>query len=1184
MSEISDQEIDLEAMLFEAASSEPCPSNIVSQLIQAVSDDAAREELADGLAMDVMAACTSLPAASRIQEVLINAIVVEARLSHSSCETFPNEILVILCETLSNLLTSFHELLHASQDIFHDSIMGSFVQSFSDLIVEGFLTVARLPEKYDDVAQGVSLPAILYAHQVHLLECASTDDAVIQGQIIRIYAACLNGEVTCANDIALWESSRSVVEILTQVQFHAHIAPAMNDTLVNMTTTTQASEFLQTCCVFITLLTHCGKGSYLERSIDETGIVSIMVDTSMELLIEMVPSSEEVASIVSELLCAIVRACPKRGLLVVANALIDALSVDGTMIGNPHECHSFLLRVTQCLEKVANVGLQVEDRGVNDEKWCEVSFRVIALLKCMGGDMVKLALGLWEEIYIISGGEASHITPLHSSSSAFGDTIIHTVMTKPIKRGSDDGTIDSIEEKIASKQRKEARKTEAAEPIADMSNTTTTSSNGRQQPREPAQEIDALERRIIAKLSGGTASSNVNVKSKPNDEAVSKTAFRSSTKSTDSDNVPGIKHVASNNSFNARLTSKQQGATGMTTDTSNSKASLRQSSNSYHSDSIEKSQHSTFSNASSREKAAGLDNLDSRINAKLSSGMGEARGSKENIQEMLRDAAKYPLSGTQYVPLQDEVAEDEEDGYGVADHQYLKRASAIPPYSPTSSSSERQSGDVKIPQTLEDRIRLKMAGQEGGNESKDRSTHAVTNERQESVASSINTEARINLKIQKSRSDIQDGGVVGNGNNDVEERIRRKTGQNVHERGDVGNGNADVEERIRRKTGQAGSPNSSTPNVSENERIRKKVNGGQHADDDDNDSGLIELDDRIATKLNPKAQAQEDYTNEPTVLEESSEVYDMANIFNSSRRVQTASNLPSTEMVGLLMEMGDEEPVMNANVSVAHVTVEPARESYLDSANEFNLLESQPNSSSRSGKTPTVEDDTVAVAMAIEDGDSDDFNEAVSYDPAQKTRINKKIQRWTGVSFLAGIVVAIILGVLLSRKKLKENEEVFTDAPSLAPTGATHGEISLLIRDEFGPDESYDDKNTAYGKAFDWITHDVFALATVEANGSFQLQTRRKEEVVVNDIYQRFLCGLLYFEMWGEAWVNCSATEKVAEGNVTDAVSSETCSYLDREYQLVEGKSKWLSPVGICAWAGITCNNNKRVVELDLSK
>ena len=293
-----------------------------------------------------------------------------------------------------------------------------------------------------------------------------------------------------------------------------------------------------------------------------------------------------------------------------------------------------------------------------------------------------------------------------------------------------------------------------------------------------------------------------------------------------------------------------------------------------------------------------------------------------------------------------------------------------------------------------------------------------------------------------------------------------------------------------------------------------------------------------------------------------------------SNRVNS-ENRSSSEMVGLLSGIretdDEEEAIINRSAGTSSVQV-----AVLSNVNEeiVPILAgvSPSNSNIQTPKGPGDED--VVVAMAIEDDDVDEVDEAQQYDPSSKLRLKKKMQLWTLTSFVAATSVTVLLIIFLSRKKLEALEVEPTLAPSLAPTTEANLQISLSIMDEFGRDKPYNDQSTPWGKAIDWITQDFFTLDLFDdlSNSKF---LRRAREESVDTIHQRFLCGLLYYEMGGERWLNCSANA---------GFQNLTCSSIDRDGSLIEGSSIWLSPVDVCAWAGITCDEKGRVVFLDLSE
>ena len=214
------------------------------------------------------------------------------------------------------------------------------------------------------------------------------------------------------------------------------------------------------------------------------------------------------------------------------------------------------------------------------------------------------------------------------------------------------------------------------------------------------------------------------------------------------------------------------------------------------------------------------------------------------------------------------------------------------------------------------------------------------------------------------------------------------------------------------------------------------------------------------------------------------------------------------------------------------------------------------------------EDDKLIVAMAIEDED-DNLNEARNYDPNTKGKLSRSLIRWTLVAFIAAVIVTLTLVSLLSKTKLKENEEV---PPTQSPTSSLQGEIANSIIEMFGVEQTYSDPTSSYGKAFAWITQDNYVFSKFQELGGVS-EVARDSANSTFDLQQRFVCALFYFELKGNGWESCSASFDY---------SDTTCDYKNRE-QVIEERSSWLSNVDECRWGGIICNNGK-IIGLDLSK
>ena len=125
--------------------------------------------------------------------------------------------------------------------------------------------------------------------------------------------------------------------------------------------------------------------------------------------------------------------------------------------------------------------------------------------------------------------------------------------------------------------------------------------------------------------------------------------------------------------------------------------------------------------------------------------------------------------------------------------------------------------------------------------------------------------------------------------------------------------------------------------------------------------------------------------------------------------------------------------------------------------------------------------------------------------------------------------------------------------------------------------------SSALSKALDWLaSKDKYALNAVkdllDILPTSQDQTFKDRLYArhSHDISMRFLLSLIYYEMSGDQWINCSEPTKTDE--------SLECIYLDRDSEIVSGKSRWLSSLTHCSWAGITCDAEKKsILRIELS-
>lgn len=253
-------------------------------------------------------------------------------------------------------------------------------------------------------------------------------------------------------------------------------------------------------------------------------------------------------------------------------------------------------------------------------------------------------------------------------------------------------------------------------------------------------------------------------------------------------------------------------------------------------------------------------------------------------------------------------------------------------------------------------------------------------------------------------------------------------------------------------------------------------------------------------------------------------------------------------------------------------------ETYQPDSSETNALI---DAYGQSFQTPG-EDSGFVVATAVESDAIDNADDAVLYDPKAKRRsVNRKMQVWTTCAIIAATAVAVTLGLVFT----KQNLPTVTPIPTPPPTTTDFKTLKEIIEDEFGFNKPYGDLDTAYGRAFFWLTKsDTYILnATEQLNedmfsGISQSQAETISDNFYHEVKIRYLLSLFYYKMNGDGWSNCTAS--------FSKNTSSTCSFYDRDLNfVVDEKKRWLSDDHICTWAGIRCDsNNKSVLSFELSK
>jgi hypothetical protein len=161
-----------------------------------------------------------------------------------------------------------------------------------------------------------------------------------------------------------------------------------------------------------------------------------------------------------------------------------------------------------------------------------------------------------------------------------------------------------------------------------------------------------------------------------------------------------------------------------------------------------------------------------------------------------------------------------------------------------------------------------------------------------------------------------------------------------------------------------------------------------------------------------------------------------------------------------------------------------------------------------------------------------------------------------------------------------------TPIPSNSPTVTTILlPLQEFIKAEYGNLADFEDTESAHFKALAWLAQDYLhtidiPIPTTRTTTNTQILSSEETDYT-HDMSIRYFCALLYYEMSGDQWTNCSASEDLSM-IIDEAL---TCSYFDRDSQLIDGKQRWLSPSNVCSWAGLTCDEEeKSIIYIELSK
>lgn len=1264
--------------LYEAASESANSKTVHKAINELLADDDLRQQLASGLGAQAVSLCHSTEAAQRIQQILIAACVVEANDAHHNEETTPSSELISIGGVLAELMLMFHDCYETCREYFKQAFVDQVSHLVSKpnlenstfschLVVGAFLRVAEYPDQFKGVHASISFTAALYAYEVASLvhDKEQITDQMYR-RIIEMYTLAFSDYQI---DKELFEKSSDLLQsIIGNSRFHSFVAPILVETLENITKTSTAIACLRSYMQFIELLDKCGMNSVLPHYFCDDGFLSIMIDTSMELVIEM--NTEDVTIMVYELLCTIIRSCPEGGVIVAAGALVDALNVDGGVFKSSEECQQFVEHVTKCLHQV---GLCIQDlmdqdarnkRAISNEDTIKTVYEITNIMKILKNTET---FNLWEDILTLLDqyDDMDDESTAESTSSSNSRREEGLGNTSSGSSENDNGNIsENDHEQISPESRNDNDKKEEEQEGTRPADSNTFNAFYMGTTDRSFPSFGNLS---VCQTSHSEASSRhcySEASSRYGDK------FRTQHNVYDSDLINGAVEVSSASSISDQSSSddEEDDVEDENDDVDNvdrerltaliKAVSTRSFSIDEENEVEDDDEEEDVINIEQQRKQENEINLeeDSKIpaqknneditnNVQIST---TAIGTNQNIENSLEEKIKNKLEAedNKSAPLDLDLKIKAKVGMHSVEsnaNEDKKPASFEPLHRDAASSIPNSS------KSIEDRINTKLHSENQmhsveshSNEDKKLAPLEIDEKVHRSVASSFpnsskSIEDRINAKLHSENETfanfkkIDDTATstltVPNASRIIEDSINNKLKYENHQEvakpyhndddqkhttddeitrriDDKLNGSGtqmkllkhesnedmlkstlnafpkkstadySIENRIKSKLQVGASPFPSQNNENAESKIRKKISSHQSADESEasiNKRAQREINQDIVPSSSTSSSEESPLTNthrskQQIILDERiCSKLDAQQFTKNSRDNIGARNFHSEEESDNQSECDeDEQDERDENMPETEPLLELDVENQATSDANVRRKKKVVDTESASEE----EDDKLIVAMAIEDED-DNLNEARNYDPNTKGKLSRSLIRWTLVAFIAAVIVTLTLVFLLSKTKLKENEEV---PPTQSPTSNLQGEIANSIIEMFGVEQTYSDPTSSYGKAFAWITQDNYVFSKFQKLGGVS-EVARDSANSTFDLQQRFVCALFYFELKGNGWESCSASFDY---------SDTTCDYKNRE-QVIEERSSWLSNVDECRWGGIICNNGK-IIGLDLSK
>lgn len=341
---------------------------------------------------EVVDACSSDENSERVLFLFINSILYEAKEITTENESpQPTETISSFCKDTCNLIVKgsvdHSHVLIKRAIIFFKKTVGK-EKSGAYFISKCFMDTARLPPQQE--SNILFIPALILAKNIHNMTTKfhkknqshhQDEQATIQRDFAdlvgrRLFSAGSGVPALSHSDIT---RGNRLLRDLSKEDFDLYIVRSLKVKLMSF-----PEDTIVTLTAFIEIMTDMGLGDYFEGHLEgNTKLVKTVVSKFLR------SDDEDIRKRGSTLLIALMKACPRNGITVVAQAIADAFD----------EQEKSIEGLSMCLENAADYFLELKGNNKGQMSWEILAKKtVLPALEKVDNEITQSALSKWKII------------------------------------------------------------------------------------------------------------------------------------------------------------------------------------------------------------------------------------------------------------------------------------------------------------------------------------------------------------------------------------------------------------------------------------------------------------------------------------------------------------------------------------------------------------------------------------------------------------------------------------------------------------------------------------------------------------------------------------------------------------------------------------------------------------------